>query len=299
MICCVCFTMKDKLEPEENLRVGSGIPTRRMFNNSASNLSSNGSVYDINDVRYSAKPDMWKTWSRERAGLKDTEFEAAEICFNEYQIEEENVQSQDIILSVTDSAIRGLDEKSEFDHRQIQIRLQQMGHELASTLHLLRSQSKDFTGKDQESTSGDLQKLYDTWEFHENDVMNAQAKLRSIRAKLAILEGKIALSIIESQKIVEEKQRRVDCARRALQLLKTTTIIWPNSASEVLLTGSFDGWTTQRKMEKSITGIFSATLQLYPGRYEIKFIVDGAWRCDPLRPTVQNDGYENNILIVT
>ncbi|KAK1362123.1 Floury endosperm 6 [Heracleum sosnowskyi] len=243
---------------------------------------------------------MWKTWSRERAGLKDTEFEAAEICFNECQIEEKNGQSQDMILSITDSAIKGLEEKSEFNHRQIQIRLQHMGRELASTLHLLRSQSKDLTCKDQESTSGDLHKLYDTWEFHENDVMNAQAKLRSIRAKLAILEGKIALSIIESQKIVEEKQRRVDCARRALQLLQTTTIIWPNTASEVLLTGSFDGWTTQqRKMEKSITGIFSATLQLYPGRYEIKFIVDGAWRCDPLRPTVHNDGYENNILIVT
>ncbi|KAL8157191.1 protein PTST homolog 2, chloroplastic isoform X2 [Apium graveolens] len=289
----------DKVEPAENIRGGSGSRTRRKLNNSSSNLSSNGSVYNINDERYSGKPDMWKTWSRERAGLKDREFEAAEICFNEYQIEETDGHSQNMIVSVTDSATKGLDEKSEFNHRQIQIRLQQMGRELASTLHLLRSQSKDLTGKDQESTSGDLQKLYDTWEFHENDVTNAQAKLRSIRAKLAILEGKIALSIIESQKIVEEKQRRVNCARRALQLLQSTTIIWPNSASEVLLTGSFDGWTTQRKMEKSITGIFSATLQLYPGRYEIKFIVDGAWRCDPLRPTVQNDGYENNILIVS
>lgn len=75
MICCVCFTMKDKVGPAENIRVRSGSATRRMLNNSITNLSSNGSVYDINDVRYSAKPDMWKTWSRERAGLKDTEFE--------------------------------------------------------------------------------------------------------------------------------------------------------------------------------------------------------------------------------
>lgn len=43
---------------------------------------------------------------------------------------------------------------------------------------------------------GELQKIYDTWEFHENDVINARAKLRSIRAKLAILEGKMALSIM-------------------------------------------------------------------------------------------------------
>lgn len=49
----------------------------------------------------------------------------------------------------------------------------------------------------------------------------------------------------ESQKIVEEKQRKIDGARRSLQLLRSACIVWPNSASEVLLTGSFDGWTTQ------------------------------------------------------
>ncbi|KAK1387371.1 hypothetical protein POM88_015549 [Heracleum sosnowskyi] len=82
----------DKVEPGENIRVGSGSPTRRMLNNSVSSLSSNGSVNDINDLRYSGKPDMWKTWSRERAGLNDMEFEAAEICFNECQIEGKNGQ---------------------------------------------------------------------------------------------------------------------------------------------------------------------------------------------------------------
>jgi hypothetical protein len=40
--------------------------------------------------------------------------------------------------------------------------------------------------------------------------------------------------------MVEEKQKRIDDARRALRLLRTTWIVWPNSASEVLLTGSFD-----------------------------------------------------------
>lgn len=52
-------------------------------------------------------------------------------------------------------------------------------------------------------------------------------------------------SYSEAQKIGEEKQKRINGARTALQLLRTTTIVWPNSASEVLLTGSFDGWTTQ------------------------------------------------------
>lgn len=32
---------------------------------------------------------------------------------------------------------------------------------------------------------------------------------------------------------------------------------------------------------------------------QIKFIVDGEWRIDPLRPIVRNNGYENNVLIIT
>ena len=77
-------------------------------------------------------------------------------------------------------------------------------------------------------------------------------------------------------------------------------------------------------MERSERGIFSLNLRLYPGRYEvmarysyftvtsftssdsgcwfvlqIKFIVDGVWKNDPLRPTVNNNGNENNLMIVT
>lgn len=88
--------------------------------------------------------------------------------------------------------------------------------------------------------------------------------------------------------------------------------------------------TLQRKMEKSSTGIFSVCLKLYPGKYEvrsffmnlimtweyfyywrnfdssfswqftqIKFIVDGIWKTDPLRPIVRNGGNENNLLSIT
>lgn len=119
----------------------------------------------------------------------------------------------------------------------------------------------------------DLQKLSDAREFQENDFINAQKKLRSIRAKLAILEGKLALtlksvsfliplllilcyiptttessppySFSDAEKLLAKKQKRIDRANKALQFLCTTQIVWHNSASEVLLAGSFDGWTTQ------------------------------------------------------
>ncbi|PWA70174.1 cyclomaltodextrinase [Artemisia annua] len=174
-----------------------------------------------------------------------------------------------------------------------------------------------------DSSASELQQLSDVWEFQENELMKAEDKLRSIRSKLAVFEGKIALSVTyafplpvclfvlyntrcsqylvfsDTQKLVEEKQRRIDSARR----LRTTCIFWTHSASEVLLVGSFDGWTSQIKMEKTSTGIFSSSLKLYPGRYEasnllnkyktvyvIKFIVDGIWRVDPMLPVVHING---------
>jgi hypothetical protein len=49
----------------------------------------------------------------------------------------------------------------------------------------------------------------------------------------------------DAQTFVEEKQKRIDDASRALQLLRTACIVWPSSALEVFLSGSFDGWATQ------------------------------------------------------
>nr|XP_043624509.1 protein PTST homolog 2, chloroplastic isoform X2 [Erigeron canadensis] len=188
--------------------------------------------------------------------------------------------------------------RNEIDSNYIKSRLQKMQSELSSAICLFRSKSETNNPDGHKYSSSELQHLSDTWEFQENEIMNAKDRLRSIRAELAVSEGKMALSIIEAHKLLEAKQKRIDSACRTLQILHTTCIIWPNSASEVLLAGSFDGWTTQRKMERSQTGIFSLSLKLYPGRYEIKFIVDGVWRVDPLRPIANNNGYENNVLII-
>lgn len=79
----------------------------------------------------------------------------------------------------------------------------------------------------------------------------------------------------------------------------------------------------QRRMQKLKSGVFSITLKLYPGSYEvgcwhldyfsmfmsdplvsfpiilqIKFIVDGQWKVDPLRPIVYNNGFQNNLFTV-
>ncbi|KAK9277641.1 hypothetical protein L1049_007187 [Liquidambar formosana] len=265
-------------------------------NDSGSKLSQDRYSSNFYGSRNLLKPEMWRNWSNQRAGFSNTEFEAAEISFNESRKGEATDTSKDEILLIREGAVVHSDgtkelnsSSKEIDHTHIKTRLQHLELELTSALCLLKSNADEFIA----------QKLSDAWEFQENEIMSAQDKLRSIRAKLAVLEGKMALTIIDAQKIVEEKQKRIDDTRRALRLLRTACIVWPNAASEVLLSGSFDGWATQRKMERSSTGIFSLCLKLYPGRYEIKFIVDGIWRIDPLRPIVHSSGYENNLLIIT
>ncbi|KAK4598371.1 hypothetical protein RGQ29_015732 [Quercus rubra] len=265
---------------------------KRIYNDSGGKPDQNRSYLDDDGLRNSMKPDTWRTWSNQRAGFSAADFEAAEIGFNATPMD----GSRDEILELGGLASDPLNTRKEpischeINVNEIQTRLQHLELELTSVLHSVRSNAcQIMSQKDHESSSEELQKLSDALEFQENEIMDAQDRLRSIRAKLTILEGKMALAIIDAQKVVEEKQERIDDARRALQLLHTTCIVWPNSASEVLLVGSFDGWATQRKMEKSSTGIFSLNLKLYPGRYEV----------DPLRPIVKNNGYENNLLIIT
>ncbi|KAF8390281.1 hypothetical protein HHK36_024806 [Tetracentron sinense] len=292
---------------ERSSRSTSLSPSKDLFNDSGGMLIQNRSFSDFNGIRNSPEPEMWRTWSIQRAGFPDTEFEASEIVPSERRTEGVVDAINDRLFTVAECPNETEDIRKELnsggkenDNNQIRSRLQRLDLELASVLRLLRSRTDEVgSRKVHESSFEDLHKLSDAWEFQETEIMNAQDNWRSTRAKLAVLEGKMALAVIEAQKLVEEKQKRVDDARKALSLLRTACIVWPNSASEVLLSGSFDGWDSQRKMERSSTGIFSLCLKLYPGRYEIKFIVDGVWRIDPIRPIVNNNGYRNNLIIIS
>ncbi|KAL3631112.1 hypothetical protein CASFOL_024096 [Castilleja foliolosa] len=246
-------------------------------------------------ISRNSEPENWRTWSDRRAGFRRTEFEAAEISFSKDRLETDKECYHDGMFVSTEDWINF----EQINHSQIRTRLQHLECELTSALDSLRSKRHECISDEVTGSSSDLRKLSDAWEFQQNELMSGKERLRSMRAKLAVLEGKMALAIIDAQKIVNVKQKRIDGACKALQLLRTTFIVWHSSASEVLLAGSFDGWTSQRKMDQTSPDIFSMCLKLYPGRYEIKFIVDGVWKVDPLLPVVNNNGYENNLFIVT
>jgi 1,4-alpha-glucan branching enzyme len=72
-----------------------------------------------------------------------------------------------------------------------------------------------------------------------------------------------------------------------------------NKAQKVILSGSFNHWNEQAlRMVKDEEG-WKLTLQMPPGIYEYKYIVDGEWMTDPANPfAVQNQHYTYNSILV-
>jgi 1,4-alpha-glucan branching enzyme len=73
------------------------------------------------------------------------------------------------------------------------------------------------------------------------------------------------------------------------------------TAKKVSLTGSFDNWDINaHPAKKDSKGSWSAKLNLKPGRYEYKFVVDGSWVNDPAcKSSVANAfGSQNSVIEV-
>lgn len=68
---------------------------------------------------------------------------------------------------------------------------------------------------------------------------------------------------------ISSRQRSVKFQVRATQ------------GSEVFLAGSFNNWDPNSiALKRNGGGLYSASVNLAPGRHEYKFLVDGAWRND-------------------
>lgn len=73
------------------------------------------------------------------------------------------------------------------------------------------------------------------------------------------------------------------------------------TAKEVIVTGEFTGWTREGVRLTQLTpGIWWTTLQLAPGEYQYRLIVDGAWRdhADAEKRVENPFGGKNCVLVV-
>ncbi|KAK8444433.1 hypothetical protein SEVIR_9G135000v4 [Setaria viridis] len=161
----------------------------------------NGTL-DGNNTLQSSSNDAWQTWTLGKSDLSD--FEAAEVL----PIESRRLSrhdEQDIALAqndfhrssngvaVSDYPSDGVD--SERD--EIHSRLQTLELDLSAALKTLRSRfDKVLSNMSNNNGATVLDDISDDWEFEETKVLQAQEELRSIRAKIAVLEGKMALEIM-------------------------------------------------------------------------------------------------------
>ncbi|MFA4991711.1 MAG: isoamylase early set domain-containing protein [Candidatus Omnitrophota bacterium] len=70
-------------------------------------------------------------------------------------------------------------------------------------------------------------------------------------------------------------------------------------AKEVKLAGDFNSWNPSKTtLKKSKNGTWTRDLNLKPGRYEYKFVVDGQWQKDPFNSLFAKNTYgtENSVI---
>jgi len=74
--------------------------------------------------------------------------------------------------------------------------------------------------------------------------------------------------------------------------------IWPYGGKEVYVAGTFNDWNKIKMFPQTYPpNLYSVKVDLLPGKYEYKFVVDGVWCYDSMKPLV-NDTFngKNNYL---
>lgn len=68
----------------------------------------------------------------------------------------------------------------------------------------------------------------------------------------------------------------------------------------VQLAGDFNGWSPDRTEMEAAGPVWTTTLQLPPGRYRYRYVIDGEWRSDPNNRTVEPSpfGGEDSVLVL-
>ena len=107
-----------------------------------------------------------------------------------------------------------------------------------------------------------------------------------------------------ADKVVAKKATTEADLKKAPKAAKQTVTftIHAEKGKEVYVAGEFNNWDpTAKKMAfKARKGVYEATLNLVPGTYQYKYVIDGTWCADPENAeAVANDqGTFNSVITV-
>ncbi|KAI9153902.1 hypothetical protein LWI28_018187 [Acer negundo] len=165
----------------------------------------------------------------------------------------------------------------------------------------------------------DFDKDLDVETSKRENQLEHQKELELSRLKEHIEKEKLALSVLQTraeteinkaQKLISVKDAELQAAEESLSGLEEVQLQFFGEGEIVEVAGSFNGWHHRIKMDPQLSSsiiepigsrksrLWSTVLWLYPGTYEIKFIIDGQWRIDSQRESVTRGGMCNNILRV-
>lgn len=148
--------------------------------------------------------------------------------------------------------------------------------------------------------------------LHQKELELSQLKEQIEKEKLALsaLQTKAEREISKAQKLISEKDAELLVAEGSLSGLVEVEVQYCGNGEMVEVAGSFNGWHHPVRLDPQPSSsikdhfgsrksrLWSAMLWLYPGVYEVKFIVDGHWRVDPQMESVTKGGICNNVLRV-
>ncbi|KAF3441818.1 hypothetical protein FNV43_RR15733 [Rhamnella rubrinervis] len=176
-------------------------------------------------------------------------------------------------------------------------------------IELENAESHGPTTQDNKDLEAETRKRENQAEINKLKLMLHQKELELTRLKEQIEKEKAVLSALQikaeseinkTQRMISEKDAELHAAEETLSGLVEVEIEYCGDGETVEVAGSFNGWHHWIKMDlqppssipESIgTRLWSTMLWLYPGTYEIKFIVDGEWKIDPQRESVTGVAY--------
>lgn len=144
----------------------------------------------------------------------------------------------------------------------------------------------------------------------ELELSQLKEQIEKEKLALSVLQTKAEEEISKARKLISEKDVELHVAEESLSGLKEVQIEFCGDADVVEVAGSFNGWHHRIKMDPQPptsaidlggsrnSKFWSTMLWLYPGVYEIKFVVDGKWKTDPQLESVTRGHICNNILRV-
>jgi 1,4-alpha-glucan branching enzyme len=94
----------------------------------------------------------------------------------------------------------------------------------------------------------------------------------------------------------------ISLCQEILTASKTIVAYKDNSANKVQIAGDFNDWQPEKGIftDKESAGMWFKALNLDPGAYQYRLIIDGQWKRDPNNPkyVVNEYGEKNSILTV-